>query len=38
MKISNIMAVRKILTECRDRYTKLGRVRVVIDVDPVNFA
>lgn len=38
MKISSIMAVRKILTECRDRYTKLGRVRVVIDVDPVNFA
>ncbi|KAF2281969.1 hypothetical protein GH714_042793 [Hevea brasiliensis] len=38
IKTRSIMAVRKILAECRDRYTKLGRVKVVIDVDPVNFA
>ncbi|MCU7612029.1 replication restart helicase PriA [Anaplasma capra] len=37
MKVSNIMAIREVLMKCRDRYKRLGRVKVAIDVDPINF-
>ncbi|WP_081080920.1 replication restart helicase PriA, partial [Anaplasma phagocytophilum] len=37
LKVTSISAIKSLLSECREKYKKLRNVRVVIDVDPMNF-
>ncbi|QJC27415.1 primosomal protein N' [Anaplasma platys] len=37
LKVPKMSAVRGLLSICREKYKKLPTVRVVIDVDPINF-
>ncbi|MDB1135007.1 primosomal protein N' [Candidatus Anaplasma sp. TIGMIC] len=37
LKVANIVSVRNLLSECRDKYKQSRHVRVVIDVDPMSF-
>ncbi|WP_249548709.1 primosomal protein N' [Anaplasma phagocytophilum] len=37
LKVTSVSAIKSLLSECREKYKKLRNVRVVIDVDPMNF-
>ena len=37
LKVPKMSVIRSLLSSCREKYKKLPSVRVVIDVDPLNF-
>ncbi|MDD9361527.1 MAG: primosomal protein N', partial [Anaplasma sp.] len=37
LKVTSVSAIKSLLSECREKYKKLRNVRVVLDVDPMNF-